>query len=404
MKIASFFSGAGGMDLGFINAGHEIVFAMDFDKYACQSYSKNIGDIACMNFNDLDASKVPEADVWIGGPPCQDFSIAGKGAGIEGEKGKLINKYVDMIGLRKPRWVVIENVKGLIFKKHRPAFDALIAKLESFGYVVSWKVLNSKDFGVPQNRNRVIIVCGDKEFCFPEGIELDKCVGDIMDDCVDEKFYLSDKAKIKLKDVEKKCPEDVASTVTAGYYKLGWRGNHIKVNKLGFVGNEGVIGQGGLLNRVYDAYGCAPTMITSGGRLIKVGHIGEANSQANRVYNTEGIASTQCGTAGGLGGKTGLYKVKEISPRYREGTEKRMPLSQRVYDGYDGGLSIAVMTGGNPPYKLNERIRRLTPRECARLQGFPEDYEQIVSDTQFYKQMGNAVTVNVAECLARRMK
>lgn len=360
MKIASFFSGAGGFDLGFQQAGHEIVYAMDFDKYCKQTYDANFDiDMELKDFNLLKPEDIPEADVFIGGPPCQDFSIAGKGAGIDGERGSLINKYVELIGKVKPKWVVIENVKGLLSKRHRPAFDALCEKLCSFGYVVSWKVLNSKDFGVPQNRNRVFIVAGPHEFMFPEGEELDKCLADVMDDIVDEKYYLSDKAEVRLRNEPKKDPSDIASTLMAAYYKQGFHHNYIKTpHKIGWVGNDGVINQGGLLNRIYDGHGIAPTSISSGGRLVQVGCIGN-NSQGNRIYDPSGISTTQCGTAGGPGGKTGLYKTN--------------------------------------------RIRRLTPRECARLQGFDDEFVFPVSDTQTYKQCGNAVTVNVAKAIGEQI-
>jgi DNA (cytosine-5)-methyltransferase 1 len=174
LTVAELFCGGGLMAVGLKSAGYTLTFANDFDKRAAQAYAHNIGDhVVCGDItSDEVQAQIPDADIIAGGPPCQDYSVAGAGAGEEGERGKLVWTYLEVIARKQPKAFVFENVKGLVSKKHRPTFDALLAYFESINYNVSWRVVNAWDYGVAQKRERVIAVGIRKDlgftFKFPE--------------------------------------------------------------------------------------------------------------------------------------------------------------------------------------------------------------------------------------------
>ncbi|WP_434750231.1 DNA cytosine methyltransferase [Paenibacillus amylolyticus] len=159
LTVAEFFCGGGLMAVGLKAAGYDITFANDFDKRAAQAYAYNLGDyVVCGDITSGDIqAQIPDADIFAGGPPCQDYSVAGTGAGEGGERGKLVWTYLDIIARKQPKAFVFENVKGLLTKKHRPTFDALIAKFEEIGYSVSWRLVNAWDYGVAQKRESVCL-------------------------------------------------------------------------------------------------------------------------------------------------------------------------------------------------------------------------------------------------------
>ncbi|WP_366597614.1 DNA (cytosine-5-)-methyltransferase [Bacillus velezensis] len=164
--------------IGIKAAGYKIVKALDFDKNAVKAYRHNFGDyVEQADITEIDIDNLPDTDVIFGGPPCQDFSVAGKGAGAEGERGKLVWRYLEIIAAKQPKAFVFENVKGLITKRHRPTFDALIEKFNEIGYEISWRVMSAWDYGVAQKRERVFIVGIRKDlgftFEFPKPLEGD---------------------------------------------------------------------------------------------------------------------------------------------------------------------------------------------------------------------------------------
>ena len=299
MRVAAFFSGCGGLDLGFEKAGYDIVWANDFDKYAVQSYNLNFktpaicGDINTINYNDI-----PEHDVLIGGFPCQPFSMMGQEMGFEDRRGTLFFRIVDIIENQKsrghqPEVVVLENVRTLMTHDKGRTFKVIKETLEELGYSVNAKMLNSADYGVPQTRNRVFIVCFlDKNvnYEFPNSQELTLTLQDILEHDVEDKYFLSEKIK-----------KTILSNGSGGY-----------------------------------------------------------------------VAKSE----------TDLKIARPL-------TATMAKMHRACQDNY---------------VTQNGRLRRLTPRECARLQGFPEDFIIGVSDAQAYKQFGNAVTVNVAYEIAESIK
>ncbi|MGG4453196.1 DNA cytosine methyltransferase [Brevibacillus porteri] len=159
LTVAELFAGGGLLAVGLRAAGYDLIYANDFDKNAVKAYQHNLGDhIVRGDITAIDIDSIPDADVIAGGPPCQDYSVAGTGAGEEGERGKLVWRYLEIIERKRPKAFVFENVKGLITKKHRPTFDALLGRFAAIGYTVSWRMVDAWDYGVAQKRERVFIV------------------------------------------------------------------------------------------------------------------------------------------------------------------------------------------------------------------------------------------------------
>lgn len=159
MKHASFFSGVGGLDLGFERAGIETVSVSEIDPYANAVLAErfpgapNLGSIT-----EVEANDIPEADIWSGGFPCQDLSVAGKRAGFAGKRSSLAFTFLDLVEQRRPRWLVLENVPGLFSSNKGADFGRLLYEMEQLGYGVSWRTLDARYFGVAQRRRRVFLV------------------------------------------------------------------------------------------------------------------------------------------------------------------------------------------------------------------------------------------------------
>ena len=160
MKVASFFSGCGGLDLGFEQAGIEVIWANDIEASIHETYQYNHPNtILCKSdIRELHASDIPDCDGFIGGPPCQSWSEGGKQLGLNDERGKLFLDYVRLIKEKQPKFFVIENVKGIISDKHLQTFLSFLSILEKVGYIVSYALLNAADFRIPQDRYRVFVV------------------------------------------------------------------------------------------------------------------------------------------------------------------------------------------------------------------------------------------------------
>lgn len=173
LSVVSLFSGGGGLDLGFINAGYKVVWAIDNNANAVNTYKENIdSNIKCADITQEDVNQIPKADVVIGGPPCQSFSLAGN-RNVEDARGQLVWRYIDIIKHMKPKAFVFENVTGLLSAKNlekKSIVELLKMAFQDIGYTVEMKVMNAAEYGVPQKRKRVIIVGlkGDKKFEFPK--------------------------------------------------------------------------------------------------------------------------------------------------------------------------------------------------------------------------------------------
>ena len=190
MNVVSFFAGCGGLDLGFEQAGFHVVWANEFEPHCRATYIRNhpntmfvLEDICKIN-----PDSIPDCDGFIGGPPCQSWSVGGKQKGLDDERGQLFLKYIELINAKKPKFFVIENVKGMLDEKFKIVFEDFVKRLDHAGYDVQWALLDAVNYRIPQNRERVFFVGFRKElnvtFSFPvptciEPITLEQVIGDI---------------------------------------------------------------------------------------------------------------------------------------------------------------------------------------------------------------------------------
>lgn len=174
MKLVSLFTGAGGLDLGFEKAGFQVVWANEFDKAIWETFEHNFPHTKLdrRSITEVQSHEVPDADGFIGGPPCQSWSEAGAGRGINDKRGQLFHDYIRLLKDKQPKFFLAENVSGILHPKHAEAFANIIKAFEDAGYLVSQKLLNANDYDVPQDRLRVIIIGYHKKlnktFEFPE--------------------------------------------------------------------------------------------------------------------------------------------------------------------------------------------------------------------------------------------
>lgn len=378
MKIIELFAGIGSkaMALRNIGADYEIVGISEIDKFAIISYNAIHGETK--NFGDITKIKeLPKCDLVTLSFPCQSLSISGKQEGIK--KGTESGLLLEVKRLLKneakngklPEWLLMENVKNLVSKKFMPQFQKWLDFLESIGYETKWEVLNAKDYGVPQNRERVFAVSriGKNNFEFPRKIELKKFLKDILETGdIPEKYYIS-KASLK--------------TLTSMQDRNGYvRGKAFK----------------GIVEEKADF---AYTLKASGGTrptdnyIIQIGNIGNlkkfgGNPQTGRVYNSQGI----CPALSTMQGGNRQPKVVTEFPENFSKNKYNIKISPVIKTKDGQCLSDLIETG--------YIIRKLTPLECWRVMGFSdEDFEKAkavgTSDTQLYKQAGNSIVVDVLE-------
>ena len=280
LKLLSLFTGIGAFEkaLEKLSINYELVGFSEIDKFAIKSYctihnvpeNKNLGDIT-----KIDIANIPEFDIMTWGFPCQDISIAGRMEGIkEGTRSGLFYEGYKILKAKMPKYSIIENVKNLTSQRFKEQFNAILKDIEQLGYTNYWKVLNAKDYGVPQNRERVFIVSirNDikSEFEFPLPVELKIKLKDILEDSVDEKFYLSENGLGRLIKKNNKLLKDfknpnISSCLIAGYHKMSGNQNQYiaesnKVQKItGMYDTENKKRQAG---SIYNPNGISPTLTT----------------------------------------------------------------------------------------------------------------------------------------------
>lgn len=324
-KSIDLFAGIGGIRMGFDNAfGDDIktVFVSEWDEFAQKTYRNNFSDDfeIAGDITKIDEKNIPEFDICLAGFPCQAFSMAGKHMGFEDDykgicRGTLFQDVVRICEYHQPKVIFCENVKGLTIHDKGRTLKVISRAFAQIGYTVCYKVLNSKDFGVPQNRERIYIVCFRSDidcstFEFPVGTADKVTIEDILDEApISPKYYLSD---------------------------------------------------------VY-----LQTLINH-----KERHKSKGNGFGYEIRPLDGIAGTI--VCGGMG------------------RERNLIVDERPHSM----VPVTHIKG-----EINkENIRKMTPREWARLQGFPDDFKWDLADTHMYKQFGNSVTVNVIEAIASRIR
>ena len=329
MNFLDLFAGIGGFRLGMERAGHKCIGYCEIDKFARMSYQaihdtkgeidyKDITEVTNEEFRKLKGT----VDVICGGFPCQAFSIAGKQLGFEDARGTLFYEIARAAKEIKPRYLFLENVRNLLSHDKGKTFTTMLTILDELGYDAEWQVLNSKNFGVPQNRERVFII------------------GHLRGECTSRVFPIRDNTK-KINELPRK--RITTNTLTARYTATG-NGSYVIENK--------------------------PKKVV----LVK-----EATKQGYAIAN--------------IGDSINLSHPNSKTRRGRVGKN----------------IANTLLTSDEQGVVLSDyKIRKLTPRECWRLQGFPDwafdKAQKVNSNSQLYKQAGNSVTVNVIEEIAKRLK
>lgn len=226
-KAIDLFAGIGGIRLGFSQAfgrNIEFVFSSEIDKYAKQTYYANFGDIPSGDITRIDEKDIPKHDILLAGFPCQAFSIAGKRLGFEDTRGTLFFDIARIANYHKPKVIFLENVKGLVGHDKGNTFKVINQTLEDFGYKVFSKILNAKDFGVPQNRERIYIVAfldNSVVFEFPNGFKLETKISDMLEEKVTTKYYYNGKPLF----------DKLKNHITNENTIYQWRRHYVRENK-----------------------------------------------------------------------------------------------------------------------------------------------------------------------------
>lgn len=435
LTVNSFFCGAGGFDLGFIQAGFTIVGAWDFDKFAVASYRANIGEhVKQMDIREMTWKDVPMASVWTFGFPCQDLSVAGKQAGLfEGKRSglffevmRLLNETLDNKPENAPLILLAENVKGL-----KPYLGVLEEEYRKRGYKMQYRLYNSKYWGVPQNRERYFVVGtqikSGVDFIFPEEQrEYIPKLSSVLETEVDEKYYISDeKAKRIIEQAMERLERlgKIHATITPDRVDKRQNGRRAKEEEEMFTLTAQDIH--GVIQSVYtDKDGCAyacNARYYKGPSYADVGRgrntqIIEAGTCLRWQNKKDGIVPDYIAPTLRASGGTDIRKkplvveepkIEVVGTLEASGTTQEH--NNRVHDPNGISPTVTAVAGGTHHIKVFDyskyRVRKLTPTEYGRLQGFPMDtWKQVVSDTQAYKQFGNAVTVPVAKAIANAIK
>ena len=491
MKFIDFFAGIGGFRRGMELAGHECVGFCEFDKFATASYismhllteeqRKTLEDIPIKKrqkeilkeeyrngewyANDIRrvyAEDIPKADCWCFGFPCQDISVAGKQVGFQGNRSSLFFRVMYLVGQLKeedkPTYLFIENVKNLLSVNGGWDFARLLIEMEQQGYDAEWQVLNSKDFGVPQNRERCFIIGHlrgrSTSKVFPiEGADGKNSVSLNLFGCLNgrnsqrDRVYSDDglaptistkpggntEPKVSIlfdtsyigQDGKARIYENICPTLTSRDYK--------EPRNVGVVCNVNPSGKG-MNGNVYDSTGLSPTLTTNKGEgnkiAIPVLTPDRAEKRQNgRRFKEDGepmftltgqdrhgiaIEVKEATKQGYAECRVGIDSVNFSMPnsktrKGRVGQEIANTLDMSCNQGIFVQVSeeLTVYAVWYEKYQCYIAIRKLTPKECFRLQGWSDDYFEkaqfVNSDSQLYKQAGNGVTVTVIEAIARKM-
>jgi DNA (cytosine-5)-methyltransferase 1 len=367
IRLATAFSGIGAIEHALVRLGlsHEIIFACDNDPFVKKSYMKNYAINESVWFDDI--SKINskkykgKIDLFVGGSPCQSFSMVGKRKGLEDTRGTLFYDFARIIEESQPKVFIYENVKGLLNHDSGKTWAVIQDVFNSLGYKFYSQVLNSKHFGVPQNRNRIFVI-GFKNkqtrFEFPSRIPLDFKMQDFLEDVEDSKYFLKDKGVkfvTSIKNQEKSYTQvnGAIALCQKANQQFNWHGDFI------FEENK--------KNLEFDE------------------HLFEIKNVDKKYYLSEKVTD---------------YVLKQGTKNFQTNSvetdlEVARPLLQSMHKMHRAGVDNYVTHSG--------RIRKLTPRECHRLMGFRDDFNIVVSDTQAYRQAGNSIVVDVLIAILKQM-
>lgn len=393
-KIRHFdaFAWAGGFSIALQEAkGKEnikTVWFSEIDKFAIKTYEKNFPGV--QNFWDIsqiDINALPDFDLLTWGFPCQDVSVAGKQDLTKG-RTILVEYLLRILEVKQPEYFIFENVKGLMSKKFDDFRDDIFKKIHWAGYKFTYKTLNAKDFGTPQNRERVFII-GTKSgtLAFPEPIKSTKVIKDILEESIDLKYLLSWKTYERLKKHESNsklyCIDKIKPKIIA----------NTNPSKKGLGGN------------VYDSENISPTITTNKGEGIKIlekytySEKAAAYMQKSNTYTKWKTRIEHYGNHENEVCRTVTANFKRWAPY--NNVIIQLPRGKNkdgIHESNAPTLTKNLYVYNNP---VSEKgiLRKLTPIECERLQGFPDNWTAGISDSQRYKQMGNAVNVKNAKAV-----
>ena len=411
MKITQLdlFSGIGGFHLGFERAGYKVKsYFSEVDKHAIAVYQHKFPNSTYVgSVTDVRGGDLPSVDLITFGSPCQDFSLAGKRKGMEGERSSLILEAIRLIGECRPRVFIWENVKGTFSSNAGEDFAAIIQAFANIGgYRLEWQLLNTSWFPrTPQNRERIYLVGYSTEpkrgwrGVFPIATNNGQTNESYRKG---EGCLITDK-RGNLRD------SNTASTLCAGYHKLPSDGDYVGVKQIGTKLDSNGGTQPYQQDRVYDADGIVPALNQGKSDLIIKQEIGDSINPSNPNSETSR-------------GRDGKQKAQTLETSCNQAVVQPVQIGQssKTYAAQNGTLigkdgQDAFTIRSSNPNGVNDgyRIRRLTPIECERLQGFPDDHTAFgnydgevkpMSNTQRYKQCGNAVTVDVVQAVAEQCK
>lgn len=360
MRVLSLFSGIGGFDLGFQRAGMQIIGMCEYDKHA-QAVLRTHFPEATLHNDVREVEYAPRTvDVICGGFPCQDLSVAGKRKGLSGERSSLWFEFARIIKTAQPAWVVIENVPGLLSSNGGRDFATIIYTLGEYGYGVGWRVLNSQFFGVAQRRRRVFIVASfrNKRACTV---------------LLERESMQRDNTQSRKAKQNNTTTTDAGTTAHTRAYVMR---EDAKAGNMHINPAE--------VSLTLQAMQASPTAHHAQLLLATAVHTIPDTSRA--LVSSQGV---------GIGDHNTLIPILWECTHTDDPT--RICTDQRVAPT----LQARMDTGGNNVPMIG--VRRLTPTECERLQGFPDGWTINQSDAQRYKQLGNAITVPVAEWIAKRI-
>ena len=352
IRVASLFSGIGAFEqaLKILGLKSKIVLACDNDQFVKKSFFANY-EIEEKNwFNDIqevNGTKFKnKVDLLVGGAPCQSFSMVGKRLGLKDNRGNLTLHFIKKINEIKPKVFIFENVRALLSVDNGDAWKIIYNKFKQTGYTFYYETLNAKNFGIPQNRERLFVIGfkNNQNFSFPQPIKLKSTMQDYLEGQFDKKFYLPPKGVAfvtKNKNLKKKYTQvnGKIALCQKRNQQFNWHGDFIQVKKTDI----------------------------------------KKYILSNKVKKY--VLST---------GTKGFYSKPEID------LEIARPLVSTMHKMHRSGVDnyISLKKG---------KIRKLTPRECLRLMGFPDTFKQVVSDTQLYRQTGNSIVVNIIMALLKEM-